>query len=142
MALTATYRKVYNRLLEYPVKVFRDIAVSNSPEVQAVALVDSTGAMVTSFGTSPASSVGDGSKDVTVAGAAEPLAASTACLEVEIVAKSTNTGNIWVGGSGVAANSGRPLLPLQSLVAKVSNLNLIYLDADTNGEGVTYIYYS
>lgn len=113
-------------------------------QFQGVILADTAGEPLVNLSVTPAAfgTVGDGSKNVTTAGTRVQLAASQACKEVEIVAKSTNTGNIWVGGSAIAAGSGRPLLPLQSMIVKVSNLNLIYLDSDVNGEGVTYIYYN
>lgn len=89
-------------------------------------------------------------KNVTTATTAVPLSAtSLLAFDVLIVAKAANTGNIYVGGSDVD-NTDTPLAagdPL-SLTPPVSrdatenmyDLSKIYIDADTNGEGVHVTY--
>lgn len=62
------------------------------------------------------------------------------CREVTIIAKRINTGYIYVGGSTInSTNYGAELAGKDSITLKVSNLNLIYLDASVSGEGVSYI---
>ena len=62
------------------------------------------------------------------------------CREVTIIAKRSNTGTIYVGGSDVSATVyGADLLALDSITLKVNNTNLIWIDASVNGEGITYV---
>lgn len=91
--------------------------------------------------TGPATSIGDGSKNVTTAGTRVQLSAtSIPCKYVIVVALSTNTNNIYVGGSTIAAGRGRPLLSLQAEKIDINDVSKIYIDADTDGEGVSYTY--
>lgn len=63
-----------------------------------------------------------------------------ACREVTIIAKKTNTGSIYVGGSDVSKTAyGVELSPNESFTFNVSNANLLYIDADVTGEGVSYV---
>ena len=87
----------------------------------------------------------DGVKTVTAAGTAEPLAAtSTECISVVVQALVDNTGNVFIGASTIEDGRGIELEPGDSLTfAGVNNRNLydlvnIYVDAETNGEGVGY----
>lgn len=84
--------------------------------------------------------IGDGYKAVTTAGVKEALASSTQCRYVIIMALSSNTGNIYIGGTTVSSTSGRALVSLQSEKIDIDNLNKIYIDSDVNGEGVMYTY--
>ena len=62
-----------------------------------------------------------------------------ACREVTIIAKSTNTGSIYIGGSNVASSVyGAALLKNDSITLPVNNTNLLYIDASVNGEGISY----
>jgi hypothetical protein len=90
----------------------------------------------------------NGSKDVAAAGTAETLASDrTAVTWIIVQAKSTNTGRVYVGSSTVASTNGVSLLaddsklwpPVADLAAY--DLSLIYVDADVNGEGVTFEYF-
>lgn len=84
-----------------------------------------------------------GAKNVTTAGTAEALvASSTPCEWVTITAKRTNTGRIYVGGPSVPNNDtgGTHLNAGDSIDIDVTNLNKIYINSTVNGEGVTYIY--
>ena len=103
-------------------------------------LYDTGGTAVVVSNLTP-TSMGDGSKDVAVAGTAEPLAAiSTEIKNIAIVAKSTNTGKIYVGGSGVSSSSGFPLDADEWREFRIDDLNKVYIDSDVNGEGVTFDY--
>lgn len=97
-------------------------------------------ASASGFGT-----VGDGRKTVTTAGTAEQFS-SQACKKVVITAETSNTNIVVIGGSGVVASEGtrqgHPLNPYQSVTFEVSNLDLLYIDSITDGEGVTFIYFS
>ena len=90
-----------------------------------------------------ANGVSGGTRTVTTAGTAVQLSvASVPCKRVFIQALSANTGVIAVGGSGVLAASmnGQYFYATQGDWFEVSNLNLIYIDASVNGEGVGYYY--
>lgn len=93
--------------------------------------------------TGPATSIGDGSKDVTTAGTRVQLTATpTPCKYVVVTAKSANTDTIWVGGATVAAGSGRPLVSLQAEKIDINDVSKIYIDSVVNSEGVTFFYVS
>ena len=63
-----------------------------------------------------------------------------ACREITIIAKEENTGVIYIGGADVASGVyGVKLKPRDSITLKLSNTNLIYIDASVNGEGVSYV---
>ena len=84
-------------------------------------------------------SIGDGEKSVSIAGTRVQLGSGT-CIYAIICAKPGNTGYIYVGGSTVSATSGVHLVALEKVRVDVDNLDKIYLDADTGGEGVQYYY--
>lgn len=86
------------------------------------------------------SSISNGSKDVTTAGTAEALAGSTACKKIFICSKDTNTGKIFVGGSGVSSTSGAFIYPGGSMTLEIANLSLVYIDSAVNGDGVQFTY--
>lgn len=86
--------------------------------------------------------ISDGSKDVTTAGTRVTLASSTPCKKVVVVAKSTNTGVIWIGGSTIATGRGEPLVAYQKTEIQITNLASVYIDSTVNGEGVTFTYFN
>lgn len=87
------------------------------------------------------STIGDGSKNVTTAGSRVQLSASSVPVKkVTVQAKTANTQNIYVGGSTIAAGRGIILLPFNSILLTPSDLNLVFIDSDVNGEGVTFTY--
>ena len=89
------------------------------------------------------SNLGQGIKDVTTSGTAEALASSTSCKKVLIKAKSTNTGKVYVGNSSVSSsNTAIELEAEDAFEMEIDNLNKIYLDVDTNGEGVKFNYWA
>ena len=88
----------------------------------------------------------DGRVDVSVAGTAEALASSaTACRKVIIKAFAENTTNVVIGASTVVASLGTrrgiTLVPNEAMVLNVKDLADIYVDAETSGEGVGYVYF-
>ena len=81
-----------------------------------------------------------GEKTVTSAGTAEPIfAAKTLGKGVVLVAKSANTGQVYVGGSDVASTTNDGLdagesLPISS--SKRWDLAELFIDVDVDGDGV------
>ena len=88
----------------------------------------------------------DGVTTVSTAGTDVVLASSTACKKVDIQAQTDNTGLIAVGFTGVdateATGTGIILYAGDVYSLEISNLNLIYIDATENGEGVRYTYFT
>ena len=81
-----------------------------------------------------------GRKTVSVAGTAELLLTSTFTQSVTIKALSGNTGDVYVGDSGVTSSNGYPLSPGETISMDADHQEvLFYIDVDTNGEGVAYI---
>jgi len=77
--------------------------------------------------------------DVTTAGTRVQLP-NIPCREVTVIAKDTNTGVIYVGGSDVASTKyGVKLKADGSFTFPVANVNQIYIDASVSGEGVSYV---
>jgi hypothetical protein len=78
-------------------------------------------------------------QNVTSAGSRVRLP-SFACKEVTIIAKDTNTGVIYAGGSDVSSSVyGVKLKADGSFTFPVSNASMIYIDASASGEGISYI---
>jgi hypothetical protein len=84
--------------------------------------------------------VGNGQKTVASAGTAEVLATNTTIKSVTIKALLANTNNVYVGDSSVDSSNGFELDAGESISLDINNLADIYIDVDTNGEGVSYIY--
>lgn len=77
--------------------------------------------------------------DVPTAGTAVQLA-SNAVNGAVIQAPSTNTGNVYIGGSDVSSTVfGAELQPGQMVGLAISNTNIIYIDAATNGDDVSVL---
>lgn len=88
----------------------------------------------------PPSIVVSGQNTITASGTAEPIAGSaTPVLAVNIHADEDNTGLLYVGDSGVDSTNGRKLRRNADLTISISDLNTIYVDADVNGEGYSYV---
>jgi hypothetical protein len=92
-----------------------------------------------------ASAGGQGNKAVTNAGTPLQLAAATACRAVVITARIGNTKEVAIGFSNaVRATAGSELgmclQPGTSVAIAVSDLSLIWVDAQVNGEGVSFTY--
>ena len=108
----------------------RVVAASDSPEVTALEILSSGGATIS-----------HGKKTVAVPGVAEVLG-SLAIINgksVSIKALHTNSGVIYVGYTGVGSVDGYQLYPGEPVDLFVSNLNIVYIDADVAAEGVTWI---
>ena len=81
-----------------------------------------------------------GNKNVTTAGTAVQLTTtSTPCKAVLIRAKAANTNNVYFGDSSVD-NTYTYLSAYEWASIAVSDVSHVYIDSDTNGEGVTYSY--
>lgn len=79
-------------------------------------------------------------QDVSTAGTSVQLP-DISCREVTISAKKDNTGTIYIGGSTVSnASYGVYLDAGDSFTKPVANTNLIYIDADENGDGIVFCY--
>jgi hypothetical protein len=62
------------------------------------------------------------------------------CKEVTIIAKKGNTGQIYLGASDVSSTVyGLEMDAKDSITLKVANSNQLWIDASTNGEGISYI---
>jgi len=90
------------------------------------------------------SSVEAGEQSVSSPGTAEALAGSstpiTEGVQIRAVTNSgANTGNIFVGGSGVSAGSGYILEPGDRVYVVVDDLASVYIDAANSGDGVCYM---
>ncbi len=83
-----------------------------------------------------------GQRLVSTAGSAESLVSSSRRVKrVQIVALSTNTGQVYVGGSDVATTTNGGLGASGSIALEAEgwmDLKDIYVDADTDGEGVDF----
>ena len=88
-----------------------------------------------------------GTKSVTTAGTREALSSSdTAAISLTIQAKRGNTNAVFVGGSTVASTNGISLTAGQTWEYTSAGreeavlLSDVYIDATTNGEGITFNY--
>ena len=81
------------------------------------------------------------SKDVATAGTAVPLAAAPLGFKVAFIqAKESNTNNIYAGNSIVDSTNGIVLSALATMDLNGGDFADIFIDADTNGEGVNIFY--
>jgi hypothetical protein len=61
------------------------------------------------------------------------------CREVTLIGKWSNLGSIYVGGNNVSSTVfGVELRVNDQIVLRVSNTNLIWIDASISGNGVSY----
>lgn len=85
----------------------------------------------------------NGQQTVTTAGTAEALASTkTEIVAVIIKALVGNTNNIYVGDSDVASSNGFVLGPGDPVVLAIDDLSKVLIDADTDGEGVSWLAFS
>ena len=81
-------------------------------------------------------------KTVTAAGTAEALVGSSQRVRsVTVVAKASNTGQVYIGGSDVASSTNDGLEPGDVMTVPTEewlDLADIYVDADNNGEGIDF----
>ncbi len=76
---------------------------------------------------------------VVTAGTSVPLGVGTAESAIVIAAPVTNTGDIYVGDDTVTSANGYVLEPGQSVVVSISDISLIHIDADVDGEGASFV---
>jgi len=80
-------------------------------------------------------------KTVSATGEAEALAAAQRVKSLTVIAKTGNTNNVYVGGSDVATTTNDGLAPGDALdIPAINWIDLadVYIDVDTNGEGVDF----
>ncbi len=91
------------------------------------------------------SSFTTGQKNVTIAGTAEQLPSVIIPdgFQLTIIAKPANTGTIYFGNSKANAESATNrfdgLSAGLAVSLKVTNANLVWVNASVNGEGISYI---
>ena len=89
-----------------------------------------------------------GSKTVTTAGTAVALvAASTLRTMLYVRAKATNTGDVYLGDSAVDKTTSQQIvlnasqeITIEAPAGYCLDINEFYIDADTDGEGVDFLY--
>lgn len=88
-------------------------------------------------------SIGHGSRTFPTAGSALALSATSIPMaHVDITANATNTGTIWIGGSGITAGNGRPLVPGQMFSIALGDLASVFGVSTVNGDGVSYVFFA
>ena len=108
---------------------------------------DSNGVEISPSGVA-ASSVGTLRKAVTTAGSREQVVvASTACKYVLISADLGNTNPVVVGGNGVVAandsQQGIVVIPGNDPVRiDINDVNLLYVDSQSNGDAISVAYFN
>lgn len=81
----------------------------------------------------------NGQNTVASAGTAEVLGSSESVRACSIKALASNSGIIYIGTSAVDNTNGYELLPGESVTLDVDNVADIYIDAEYNTNGVSYI---
>lgn len=62
------------------------------------------------------------------------------CRTITIVAKRSNTGSVFIGGSDVSSSVyGIELHASETFDIDLSNTNLLWIDSSVNGEGISYV---
>ena len=112
----------------------------------------SSGKLQVELGTSPSIDIGDvhikghasigHGSNTDIDTSAEVLTSSQACKHVDIMATITNTGIVYVGGSGVSATTGIALYAGDIYSIDIENLNLIYVIASVSNQAVQFAYYN
>lgn len=82
-------------------------------------------------------SFSSGRKTVIAAGSAEAIGGDVDCLELFVVADPENAGNIYLGGSSID-NTGGKIPPGGIMPCGPCNLSEVFIDADNDGEGISY----
>ena len=90
------------------------------------------------------SSLDHGQDTVTTAGSAEPLNGGTSLTlpngaELAVRANSGNGGDVFVGDSNVESTNGFILGAGESVSLAIEDVSSVYIDVETNGEGVSWI---
>lgn len=86
------------------------------------------------------SAVYSGHKTISSAGTQEAISASQAITSgVTVKALADNTGDVYVGNSGVDSTNGLVLAAGEQVFIEIDNLSKVYIDVETNDEGVSWI---
>lgn len=88
------------------------------------------------------SSLTTGEKTVTTAGTAEqlPSVAIPEGIEATVVAKHSNSGRVYIGGTKAQAETHKPSLGCDDVWHDyITNYNCVWIDVDNNGEGIDYV---
>ena len=88
------------------------------------------------------SSIGHGKNPTVSSSSAVALTTSTSCKHVDIMASLSNTGIIYVGSSGVTADTGIALYPGDVYSVEIDDLADIYVLASVNNEDVQWVFYN
>jgi len=64
---------------------------------------------------------------------------STTIQRVTIKANEDNVGNIFVGNSNVDSSNGIVISAGESVDIMIDNLNKVYIDSETDGDGISYV---
>lgn len=83
-----------------------------------------------------------GQKTVSSSGTAEQLVGSSTTVSEGVVIKAlaSNSTAVYVGDSGVTTSNGFELIdPGEQIFLAIDDLQKVYIDVDTGGEGVSYI---
>lgn len=124
------------------------VAVSNFPSTQNVAGTVNVGNFPSTQAVSGTVNINtiakptgivNGQLTVPAAGTRQQFPSAVLRGVVTVKALPTNTGLIYVGNSTVSAGNGHVLSPRESVPIEIDNLNRIYIDAQVNGEGVSYL---
>lgn len=84
--------------------------------------------------------MGSGQTMVPTAGTAVALATNTSTTSITLRAFATNTGNIFVGTTGVTSSTGFILSADETVSLDLDNLDKVFINSAVNSEGVSYIY--
>jgi hypothetical protein len=109
--------------------------VQDTAVAAAIAAISGAGGSHAGFGTDTAS--------VAVPGTAQqlPAHAPAAASEFTVIARSTNTGLVWVGESAAQAQARLiPLNPTDAVKFRLTNTNLVWIDAAVGTEGIGVIW--
>lgn len=106
------------------------VSVSNFPATQPIS---------GTVGITQPTAISSGRTTVTTAGTRVQMASVALVAGATIKALPTNTGLIYVGNVGVTSANGFILSPRESVFVAADNLNRFYIDAQVNGEGVSYL---
>ena len=88
----------------------------------------------------PPETVTNGQTTVVTSGTRVQLSTATNQVAgVTVKSLPSNTGEIYVGDSAVAAGNGYILVPGEPVFISIKNLTAVYVDAAVSGEGVCFI---
>ena len=123
------------------------LGVDESGNIRQIKQEDTTDRLLVSATTtpSPPTTITDGRKVVAVAGTRiQLLSASTVCKSVVVQGLYANGGVVVIGGvtviAAAATRVGFTLQPGQGIEIQISNVNKLYIDAETAGWGVSFFY--